>query len=140
MARHRLSQKMNKPIWFFFALQSGNTWNLKSKSQVSSISGLSWQKKKLFVPFLGEFMVSQSAFGFIWPLIAKRNRYLKKEMHFDVWPTCVINYMQGVVHKLRWQDFGFFWPPTPLRWQFLRYERWQKVDIFGPPTYLVLKT
>ena len=23
---------------------------------------------------------------------------------------------------------GFFWPPTPLRWHFLPYERWQKVD------------
>ena len=38
------------------------------------------------------------------------------------------------VHKLRWQNFGFFWPPTPLSWHFLWYERWQKVDIFGPPT------
>ena len=34
--------------------------------------------------------------------------------------------------------FCHFWPPTPLCWQFLWYERWQKVDIFGPPTYLVL--
>ena len=44
----------------------------------------------------------------------------------------------GGVHKLRLQDFGFFWPPTPLRLHFLWYERLQKVDIFGPPTYLVL--
>ena len=42
----------------------------------------------------------------------------------------------GVVHKLCWQDFGFFWPPTPLCWHFLWYERWQNIDIFGPPTYL----
>ena len=41
-----------------------------------------------------------------------------------------------VVHRLRWQAFGFFWPPTPLRWHFLRYKRWQKVDILGQPTYL----
>ena len=34
-------------------------------------------------------------------------------------------------------NFRFFWPPTLLRWHFLRDERWQKVDIFGPPTYLV---
>ena len=27
--------------------------------------------------------------------------------------------IQGVIHKLRWQFFGFFWPPTPLRWHFL---------------------
>ena len=33
---------------------------------------------------------------------------------------------------------AFFWPPTPLCWHFLWYECWQKVDIFGPPTYLVL--
>ena len=44
------------------------------------------------------------------------------------------NCILGVVHKLRWQDFGFFWPPIPLRWHFLPYERWQKVEIFGPPT------
>ena len=36
-----------------------------------------------------------------------------------------------VVHKLRRQDFGFFWPPIPLPWHFLPYECWQKVDIFG---------
>ena len=24
----------------------------------------------------------------------------------------------------------FFWPPTPLRWHFLPYKRWQKVKIF----------
>ena len=42
------------------------------------------------------------------------------------------------VQKLRWQDFGFFWPPTPLCWHFLWYEHWQTVDIFEPPTYLVL--
>ena len=34
-----------------------------------------------------------------------------------------------VVHKLRLQDFGFFWPPTPLRLHFLWYECLQKVDI-----------
>ena len=44
----------------------------------------------------------------------------------------------GVVHKLRWQDFGFFGPPTLLHWHVLWYERWQKMDIFGPPTYLIL--
>ena len=43
----------------------------------------------------------------------------------------------GAVHKLS-QDFGFFWPPTSLHWHFLWYKCWQKVDIFGPPTYLVL--
>jgi hypothetical protein len=31
---------------------------------------------------------------------------------------------------------AFFRPPTPLRWHFQRIERWQKVDIIGPPTYL----
>ena len=51
---------------------------------------------------------------------------------------CLTCFYLGVVHKLRWQDFGFSWPPTPLRWQFLSYKRWQKLDIFGPPTYLVL--
>ena len=31
--------------------------------------------------------------------------------------------------------FWLFWPPTPLCWHFLWYERWQKVDIFKT-TYL----
>ena len=44
----------------------------------------------------------------------------------------------GGVHKLRLQDFGFFWPPTPLCLHFLWHESLQKVDIFGTPTYLVL--
>ena len=36
------------------------------KNRVSSISGLSWQKKtNSFVSFLGESMARQSAFGFI---------------------------------------------------------------------------
>jgi hypothetical protein len=30
----------------------------------------------------------------------------------------------GDVHKLLWQVFGFFWPPTPLRWHFLPYKTW----------------
>ena len=42
----------------------------------------------------------------------------------------------GWVHKLRWQDFSFFWPPTLLRWHFLWYTSWQKVEIIGLPTYL----
>ena len=43
----------------------------------------------------------------------------------------------GVVHKLRWQYFSFFDRLPPLCWHFLQYERWQKLDIFGLPTYLV---
>ena len=58
MPRRRLTQKPNEQIcFFFFALQSGNTWNLKSKFQVSSISGMSWQKTKFVRSiFLGESM------------------------------------------------------------------------------------
>ena len=37
-------------------------------------------------------------------------------------------------------NFRFFWPPTLLRWHFLWYKCWQKLDFFGPPTYLVLQT
>ena len=71
MARHRFSQKTNKRIWFFLPWQeSGNTFNLKFRFQVSSISGLSYGKKSnSFVRFLGESMGLQSAFGFIWPLL-----------------------------------------------------------------------
>ena len=34
--------------------------------------------------------------------------------------------------------FWLFLTTYPLRWHFLRYECWQKVDTFGPPIYLVL--
>ena len=44
----------------------------------------------------------------------------------------------GGVHKLCWQIFGLFWPPTPLRWYFLPYKPWQKQDISGLPTHLLL--
>ena len=44
-----------------------------------------------------------------------------------------------VVHKLRWQVFGFFWLLTYPRWDFLSYKRWQswqKVTFYGlPSTY-----
>ena len=48
--------------------------------------------------------------------------------------------IKGAVHKLRWQDFGFFWPPTHLRLHFLPYKRWRKIDILGLPTHLFLST
>ena len=35
-----------------------------------------------------------------------------------------------VIHKVRWQLFVFFWPPTPLCWHFLPYKRWQKSQHF----------
>ena len=38
----------------------------------------------------------------------------------------------GGVHKLRWQGFGLFGPPTHLRLHFLPYKRW----LFGIPNYL----
>ena len=106
---------------------------------------------------------------------------LSQQRELKIWNTLQILFVQElrgnirVIYKLRWQDFGFFWPPTPLRWHFLWcvcvrlflqifkivrpqsvsttsvhiririklelnwwYKLWQKVDIFGPPTYLVL--
>ena len=44
----------------------------------------------------------------------------------------------GGIPKLCCHVFGLFWPPTPLRWHFLPYKRWQKQDIFGLPTHLLL--
>ena len=55
-----------------FSEYTNFTWNLKFWFQVSSISGLSWQKKQ--IRFLGESMARQSAFGFIWPLVHQINR------------------------------------------------------------------
>ena len=39
------------------------------------------------------------------------------------------------VHKLRWQVFGFFWPPTALQWQFLPYKSSHFWTTY--PTFLV---
>ena len=80
-----------------------------------------------------------------WFCCWKKNRKVKKQeeivrSHFFLLPwTMAINWLAvncqnnslsvlkihqvsthalGVIHKLRWQDFCFFWPPTPLRWHF----------------------
>ena len=42
----------------------------------------------------------------------------------------IMSFLYGVFHKLHWQAFAFFWPPTPLRWHFPWYKGWQIVDIF----------
>ena len=36
------------------------------------------------------------------------------------------------IHKLRWQVFGFVWPPTPLCWQFRPYESWHFWTTYPP--------
>ena len=36
------------------------------------------------------------------------------------------------IQKLRWQSFGFFWPPSPLCWQFLPYESWHFWTTYPP--------
>ena len=36
----------------------------------------------------------------------------------------------GIVHKLSWQIFEFFWPPSPHRWQFLPYKSWIPTHLF----------
>ena len=66
-----------------------------------------------------------------WPpfLLLRKNSSRGKEVHFPphfplilLMASCL-----GVVHKLCWQDFGFFWPPKyPLHWHFLPYEHRQK--------------
>jgi hypothetical protein len=44
-----------------------------------------------------------------------------------------VKFVIRVVHKLRGKVFGFLRPPTPLRWHFVWYERWQKVSAYPPP-------
>ena len=51
-----------------------------------------------------------------------------------------ISTLLGGILLLRWQDFGFFWPPTPYVDIFYGMNVDQKVDIFGPPTPLILST
>ena len=60
----------------------------------------------------------------IFQPLAGKIQNMKQSKHH---PSRKSFFMKGVVHKLRQQDFGFFSPPTPLRWHFLWYKRWQKV-------------
>ena len=46
----------------------------------------------------------------------------------------------GVVHKLRWQDLGFFDHLSPFDDIFNGMNIDNKGDIFGPPTYFFLYT
>ena len=48
--------------------------------------------------------------------------------------SCLKNTNRGlvVVHKQRWQVFGFFWPPTSLCWQFLPYKSWSFWTTYPP--------
>ena len=51
--------------------------------------------------------------------------------------SCPVQIVLGVIQQLRGQNFAIFWPPSPLRRQFLYPERWQKQTFFDP---LILST
>ena len=63
--------KLNEHF-FFLALQSRNSWNLKSIFQVSSISGLSWQKTKFVHSFFGRIFAAPICFWFYPTFSIKR--------------------------------------------------------------------
>ena len=51
----------------------------------------------------------------------------------------VLFIVKGLLYKLRWQVFDFFWPPIPLRWHFLPYtltKSWHFWTIYSPPLLL----
>ena len=52
----------------------------------------------------------------IWPLFIcyfNLKRLLWNKIKEAAGTANKLTLILGVVHKLRWQDFGFFWPPTP---------------------------
>ena len=53
---------------------------------------------------------------------------------YTVPPTCLIeegtSYILGVIHKLRWQDFAHYWPPTPKIQQTKMLVTCQRFDRF----------
>ena len=63
---------------------------------------------------------------------------------FFFWPPTLLRSRRLVLVTSSFRPSKLIWrhkhEPPCLRWHFLWYERWQKVDIFGPPTYLVLST
>ena len=50
--------------------------------------------------------------------------------HFFLYFFMHVGVTLGAVQKLRWQIFGFFWPPNPLRWQFLPDKSWHFWTIY----------
>ena len=70
--------------------------------------------------------------------------YLNRSYRIDISQFLVLSssmrrhciFRLGGIHKLRLQDLGFFWPPTPLRLHFIWYKSLQKVNFFDhlPPS------
>ena len=51
-----------------------------------------------------------------------------------------VEFTQGVIQKLRGQEFDYFWKPTYLDVDIFYPKRGQKKSIFWPPTHLILST
>ena len=67
-------------------------------------------------------------FGWFWVNWAVLSKSISCTSHKGLFT----NYVDKILSMYSWP------PPTPMRWLFLLYKRWQKVNIFGPPTYPVL--
>ena len=46
----------------------------------------------------------------------------------------IVNNRFGGIHKLRWQNFEDFWPPSPFRWQVYKIRFYSIVDIWETPS------
>ena len=57
---------------------------------------------------------------------------MNKDLEFLYIVRSTLKSWLGAGQKLRWLDFSFFGPPTPY------IDIFYVVNIFGPPTYLVL--
>ena len=96
-----IASMLNRSINFvtiFFTLQSGYTLNLKSTSkfQVSSISGLSWQKKtNSYVCFSGEYI--SVCFRFYLTLI-QQNFRKQQEKKILVVPNFFLRLTSKIVY------------------------------------------
>ena len=95
-----------------------------------------WMKKRMLLRIFRPVFLLHWVFALRWKCrlqqqAARAYDILQSLAYFPA--AC---YTTGAVHKLRRQFFGLFWPPTLLRWHFLPYKRWQKVDILDylPPS------
>ena len=91
----------------------------KFQKQIFLFSILPKNWTKFFYP---KYIVAQYTRMEDFLYIFWKSKWARKFAFEIYWPLAKIVELRG-----RWQGFGFFWPPTPLRWHSLPYKRWQKV-------------
>ena len=102
-------------------LSSQDWWKCNPSSHIHKIF-IIHAKEFVLSPFCELCVLWYGNFFLVINLSLLPASYAKSVVEFNLWghPLTTLTI------------FCFFWPPTP---HFLPYKSWQKVDIFGLPTY-----